>query len=113
MSEYNSIEKSNIYSNLSDQIKIRLNEINKIKDYFNPKIQKIKLTSKNFSKYIATFGYIGKILIALVALPATSDRVSIISFVNVIGAPVVIASASLSFVFSLTTGIIKTLLSLT
>ena len=90
MSEYNSIEKSNIYSNLSDQIKIRLNEINKIKDYFNPKIQKRKLTSKNFSKYIATFGYIGKILIALVALPALSDRVPIISFVNVIGAPVVV-----------------------
>ena len=90
MSEYNSIEKRNIYSNLSDQIKIRLNEINKIKDYFNSKIQKRKLRSKNFSKYIATFGYIGKILIALVALPATSDRVPIISFVNVIGAPVVI-----------------------
>ena len=113
MSEYNSIEKSNIYSNLSDQIKIRLNEINKIKDYFNSKIEKRKIMSKNFSKYIATFDYIGKILITLVALPATSDGVSIISFVSVIGAPVVIASASFSFVFSLTRGIITTLLSLT
>ena len=29
----------NIYSNLSDQTKSRLNEINKVKDYFNLEIQ--------------------------------------------------------------------------
>ena len=31
MNECNSIETTNIYSNLSDQTEIRLNEINKIK----------------------------------------------------------------------------------
>ena len=46
-------------------------------------------------------------------LSATSCRVSIISFMNVVGAPVGIASASFTLIFSLTTGIIKKLLSIT
>ena len=33
---------TNIYSNLSDQKKIKVNEINKIKDYFNLEIQEKK-----------------------------------------------------------------------
>ena len=37
---------ANIYSNLSDQTKLRLNEINKIKDYLNAKLQKRKIMSK-------------------------------------------------------------------
>ena len=37
--EYNSIEVTNKYSNLSDHKKFRLNKINKIKDYFNSEIQ--------------------------------------------------------------------------
>ena len=45
-----------------------------------------------------------KILIVL--REATGD-VSIISFKGVVGAPVVIASASFTLIFSLTTGIIK------
>ena len=44
---------------------------------------------------------------------ATSGGVSIISFTTVIGAPVGIASASLTLIFSLTTGIIKNLLIIT
>ena len=59
--------------------------------------------SKKLSKYIAAFDYIDKVLIA------TREGVSIISFVSAIGAPVGIASASLSLVFSLTTGIIQKL----
>ena len=39
-------EAINIYSNLSDQTKFRLNEINKTKDYFNSEIQKRKVMSK-------------------------------------------------------------------
>ena len=38
----------NIYSRLNDQKKLRLNEINKIKDYFNSEIKKIKIISKKF-----------------------------------------------------------------
>ena len=41
MSQCNSIEMIN--SNLRDEKKIRLNEINKIKDYFSSEIQKRKM----------------------------------------------------------------------
>ena len=43
---------------LSDQTKFRLNEINKIKHYFNSEIQDRKTISKKLSKYIAAFDYI-------------------------------------------------------
>ena len=110
MSECNSIETTNIYSNLSDQTKIRLNEINKIKDYLNSKIQERKIMSKKLSKYIAAFDYFEK---TLFSISATNGGWTIISFVNVIRAPVGLASANFSLVFSLTTGIIKKLLSKT
>ena len=35
-------ETTNIYSNLSDQTKFRLNEINRIKDYFKSENQEEK-----------------------------------------------------------------------
>ena len=66
--------------------------------------------SKKLSKYIAAFDYFDK---TLIVLSATSGGISIISFVSVIGAPVGIASASFSLVFSLTTGIVKKLLVIT
>ena len=87
-----------------------INGINKTKDYFNWEIQERKTTSKKLSKYIATFDYFDK---TLIVLSATSVGVSIISFASVIGVPVGIASASFTLVFSLTTGIIKKLLSVT
>ena len=74
-----------------------LNTINKIKDYFITEIPERELMSKTFDKY-------------LIVLSAISGGVSIASFASVIGASVVIASASLSFVFSLTTEITKKLL---
>ena len=49
----------------------------------------------------------------LIVLPTTSRGVSIISFTTVIGVPVGIASASFTLIFSLTTGLIKKLLSIT
>ena len=64
---------------------------------------------KTLSKYIDAFDYFDK---TLTALSATSGGVSIISVVSVIGAPVGLASASFSLAFSLTTGIIKKLLSI-
>ena len=62
------------------------------------------------SKYVAAFDYIDKILIVL---SATSGGVSIISFTSIVGAPVGIASASFTLIFSLTTGIVKKLLNIT
>ena len=67
MNEYNSIEtRTNTHSNLnaaplSDQRKLRINEINKIKAYFNFEIQERKVISKKLSKYIAAFDYFDKI----------------------------------------------------
>ena len=108
MNECSSIEIDK--ANFNDQIKFRLNEINKIEDYFNSDINQRKLYSKKLSKYVTVSDYIDKILIAL---SATSGGVSIISFTSVVGAPVGIASASFTLILSLTTGIIKKLLSIT
>ena len=47
MNGCNFIRATNTYSNLSDQTKFRLNEIYKIKDYFNSEIHKRKIMSKN------------------------------------------------------------------
>ena len=49
----------------------------------------------------------------LIVLSTTSSRVCIISSASVVGAPVGIASARFTSIFPLTTGIIKTLLSIT
>ena len=49
----------------------------------------------------------------LIVLSATSSGVCIISSASVVRAPVGIASASFTLIFSLTTGIIKKLLSIT
>ena len=50
INEVNSIETHNKYLDLSDQTKFRLNEINKIKDYFNSESQEQKAMSKKLSK---------------------------------------------------------------
>ena len=62
------------------------------------------------NRYLTFFDYIDKILIIL---SATTGEISIISFATAIGAPVGIASASFTLIFSLTTGIIKKLLDIT
>ena len=62
------------------------------------------------SRYLTIFDYIDKILIVL---SATTSGVSIISFTSSIGKSVGIVSASFTLIFSLTTGIIKTLLNIT
>ena len=89
----NEIDKTN----LSDQTKFRLDKTKKIEDYFNTEINQRKLCSKKLSKYITIFNCVDKILIVL----------------NVVGAPVGIASAGFTIVFALTTGIIKELLKTT
>ena len=65
---------------------------------------------QKLSKYVAAFDYIDKILIVL---SAKTGGVSICSFTSVVGAPVGIASASFTLIFSLTTGIVKKLLNIT
>ena len=94
---------------LTDQTKFRLNKISKIENYFNWEINQRKLCSKKLSQYVAAFNYTDKILIVLSA----TSGVCIISSVSVVGAPVGIAGASFTLIFSLTTGITKKLLSIT
>ena len=72
--------------------------------------EKRKSYSKKLNKYVTAFDWIDKVLIVL---SATSGGVSIISFTSIIGAPVGIASASFTLIFSLTTGIVKKLLNIT
>ena len=96
--------------NLSEQTKFRLSELIGIENYFHQEINQRKPCSKRLSKYITAFDYIDKILIVL---SATSSGVCIISSASVAGAPVGIATASLTLIFFVTTGIIKKLLSIT
>ena len=100
--EHNSIDTSN----LNDQ-QFRLNKISEIKDYFIAEVKEIELMSKKLSKYISFFDYFGKSLIVLLV---TIGGVSIASFATAIGAPIGIPAASLSFAFSLRTGLVKKLL---
>ena len=76
-----------------------MNEINERESY-----------SKKLNKYVTIFDYIDKILIVL---SATTGGLSIISFTSTIGVSVGIVSASFILFFSITTGIIKKLLSTT
>ena len=96
--------------NLSEQTKFRLSEIIGIENYFHQEINQRKPCSKKLSKYVTAFDYIDKILIVL---SATSSGVCINSSASVVGAPFGIASASFALIFSLTTRIIKKLLSIT
>ena len=95
---------------LPKQTKFRLSEITGIENYFHQEINQRKLCIKKLSKYVTAFDYIDKILIVL---SATTGGESIISFTNIVGAPVGVASVSFTLIFSLTTGIIKKLLSIT
>ena len=109
MNECNSIETID-RTILTEPTKIRLNKITQIENYFHQEINQRKLCSKKLSKYVTAFDYIDKVLIAV---SATSGGVSITSFTSVVGAPVGIASASFTLIFSLTTGIVKKLLNIT
>ena len=102
----NEIDKEN----LTDQTKFWLNEIGKIDNCFNQEINQRKSCSKKLSTYTAAFDYIDK---TLVIISAKSGGVCIIFSVSVVGAPIGIAGASFTLIFSLTTGIIKKLLSIT
>ena len=82
--------------NLSEQTKVRLSEIIGIEKYIHKGINQRKSCSKEWSKYVATFDCIDKILIVL---SETTGGVSIFSLTSIVGAPVGIASASSTLIF--------------
>ena len=89
MNKSNSIELID-RANLTEQTKFRLDKISENENYFYEEINQRKSCNKKLSKYVTTFDYIDKVLIAL---SATSGGISIITFASVAGAPVGIASA--------------------
>ena len=113
MDKYNSIEHDfhktpnmypNLSANISNEQQLRLNKINKIKDYLLAEIRERELISKNLSKYIASLDYFDK---SLNVLSILSGSISIASFATVIGAPAGIIGASCGFTFSITSGFVK------
>ena len=109
MNECNSTEAINKTIS-SEQQKFWLSEIIGIENYFYQEINQRKSCSRKLNKYVTAFDYIDKILIVL---SATRSGVSIISFTSIIEAQVGVASASLTLIFSLRTGIVKKLLNIT
>ena len=95
---------------LSEQTKFRLSEMIRVENYFHQEINQRKSCTKKLSKQVSVFDYIDQ---ALIVLSATTGGVSIISFTNIVGAPLGIASASLTLFFCLTLGIVKKLLIIT
>ena len=85
-------------------IKYRLDKINKIRDYFDNKIKERKDIIKKLNKYLVSFDYLDKIFITL---SASFGTLSIPSQATVIGIP---AGTSLTLIFTIGTGINKSLL---
>ena len=102
--------KANEISELKDLTKYRLDEINNIKKYFNVEIKERKDIIKKISKYIVAFDYADKVFITL---SASFSTLSIASYATAVGIPAVIAGASLTLIFTVTTGVVKTLLNIT
>ena len=90
--------------------KYRLDEINKVKDYFNNEIKERKDIIKKLNKYLVSFDYLDKIFIAL---SASFGMLSIASYASVVGTPAGVAGSSLTLIFTIGTGISKSLLKVT
>ena len=95
---------------LADINNYRLNEINKTKFYFNDEINERKNIIKKLNKYLVTLDYLDRIFITL---SASFGTLSVASHATVIGIPVGIAGASLTLIFTISTGVNKSLLQLT
>ena len=90
--------------------KYRLDEINRIRDYFNDEIKERKDIIKKLNKYLVSFDYLDKIFITL---SASFGTLSIASYSSVVGIPAGITGASLTLVFTIGTGISKSFLTVT
>ena len=99
--------KMNNIIKLTDVNKYRIDEINKIKYYFDNEIKERKYIIKKLNKYLVSFDYLDKIFINLSALFGT---LSIASQATIIGIPAGITDASLTLIFTIGTGISKSLL---
>ena len=108
--EVSKANRANEVSELKDLTKYRLDEINKIKEYFNAEIKERKDIVTKISKYIVSFDYADKVFITL---STSFGTLSIASYATVVGLPAGITGASLTLIFTVTTGVVKTLLNIT
>ena len=108
--EVNAMNRVNAMSELNDLTKYRLDENNKIKDYLNSEIKERKYIIKKIKKYIVAFDYADKVFITL---SASFGTLSIASYSTIVGIPAGIAGASLTLIFTVTTGVVKTFLNIT
>ena len=68
------------------------------------KLKREKILLKKISKCIVAFDYADKLFITL---SASFDTLSIASHATIVGIPVGIAGASLTLIFTVTTGVVK------
>ena len=102
--------KMNNIIELTNVNKYRLDEINRIRDYFNNEIKERKDIIKKLNKYLVSFDYLDKIFIPL---SASFGTLGIASYASVVGTPAGIASSSLTLIFTIGTGISKSSLKVT
>ena len=102
--------KMNNIIELIDVNKYRLDRINKIRDYFNNEIKEREDIINKLNKYLVSFDYLDKIFITL---SASFGTLSIASQATVVGIPAGITGTSLTLIFTIGTGISKSLLKVT
>ena len=95
---------------LTDVNKYRIDETNKIKEYFDDEIKERENIIKNLNKYLVSFDYLDK---TFITLSASFGTLSIASHATVVGIPVGIAGSSLTLIFTIGTGLNKSLLRVT
>ena len=95
---------------LADVNKYKIDEVHKIKEYFDNEIKERKDIIKKLNKYVVSFDYFDKIFITL---SASFGLLSIASYAAVVGIPVGIAGSSLTLIFTIGTGVNKSLLRVT
>ena len=104
------LKMNNIIELTDTANKYRLDEINKIRDYFNNEIKERKDIIKKLNKYFVSFDYLDK---TFIALSASFGTLSIASYASAVGTPSGIAGSSLTLIFTISMGISKSLLKVT
>ena len=69
---------------LTNVNKYTLDEINKIRDYFNNEIKERKVITKKLNKYLVSFDYLDK---TFITLSASFGTLSIASCASLVGTP--------------------------
>ena len=80
--EVSKANRANEINELKDLTKYRLDEVNKMKDYFNAEVKERKYIVKKISKYIVAFDYVDKVFITL---SASFGTLSIASYATIVG----------------------------